>query len=332
MPNAHSSALFIRGQTQALVVATLGGEMDAQSYELLTDKCSSKERFMVHYNFPPFCVGEASSVSAPGRRELGHGNLAKRALESSLIEGRFKAIRLVSEILESNGSSSMATVCGGSLALVAAGVECTSLIAGVAMGLVCEGEEYAVLTDIMGLEDHDGDMDFKIAGSKNGITAMQMDIKLAGLNIEILKAVLFQAKEARMRILEIMEEAKSNIVLNESVLPALEVFSIHPSKIVEVIGQGGKTIKEIIEKFEVAIDLNRDNGEVSLSGKNKQKVYDAKEYILGIVNKEKEERFNPWEVYKVGDVYTGKIKKSWSLGYLLSYRKGMMDYCIFQEL
>ncbi|TLE16229.1 polyribonucleotide nucleotidyltransferase [Helicobacter apodemus] len=322
LPNAHSSALFIRGQTQALVVATLGGEMDAQSYELLTDKCSSKERFMVHYNFPPFCVGEASSVSAPGRRELGHGNLAKRALESSLIEGRFKAIRLVSEILESNGSSSMATVCGGSLALVAAGVECTSLIAGVAMGLVCEGEEYAVLTDIMGLEDHDGDMDFKIAGSKNGITAMQMDIKLVGLNIEILKAVLFQAKEARMRILEIMEEAKSNIVLNESVLPALEVFSIHPSKIVEVIGQGGKTIKEIIEKFEVAIDLNRDNGEVSLSGKNKQKVYGAKEYILGIVNKEKEERFNPWEVYKVGDVYTGKIKKIVEFGVFVELPQG----------
>ncbi|MDE5602465.1 MAG: polyribonucleotide nucleotidyltransferase, partial [Helicobacter sp.] len=322
LPSAHSSALFTRGQTQALVVATLGGEMDAQSYELLTDKCPSKEKFMVHYNFPPFCVGEASSVSAPGRRELGHGNLAKRALEPTLVEGKFKTIRLVSEILESNGSSSMATVCGGSLALAAAGVECTSLIAGVAMGLVREGEEYAILTDIMGLEDHDGDMDFKIAGSKNGITAMQMDIKLGGLNIEILNAVLLQAKEARMHILEIMEEAKSKIVLNESVLPTSQVFSIHPSKIVEVIGQAGKTIKEIIEKFEVAIDLNRDNGEVNLSGKDKQKVNAAKEYILGIVNKEKEERFNPCEVYKVGDIYAGKIKKIVEFGVFVELPQG----------
>ncbi|WP_104721246.1 polyribonucleotide nucleotidyltransferase [Helicobacter mesocricetorum] len=322
LPNAHSSALFTRGQTQALVVATLGGDMDAQSYELLTDKCSSKERFMVHYNFPPFCVGEANSISAPGRRELGHGNLAKRALESSLVEGKFKTIRLVSEILESNGSSSMATICGGSLALAAAGVPCTNLIAGIAMGLVCEGEEYVILTDIMGLEDHDGDMDFKIAGSKNGITAMQMDIKLGGLNTKILKAVLLQAKEARMRVLEIMEEAKSKIVLNESVLPTSQVFSIHPSKIVEVIGQGGKTIKEIIEKFEVAIDLNRDNGEVSLSGKNRQKVDAAKEYILGIANKEKEGRINPWDLYKVGDIYVGKIKKIVEFGVFIELPQG----------
>ncbi|MCI5967912.1 polyribonucleotide nucleotidyltransferase [Helicobacter sp.] len=308
LPNAHSSALFTRGQTQALVVCTLGGEMDAQSYELLTDKGASKERFMVHYNFPPFSVGEASPIGATGRRELGHGNLAKRALECSVVNGEQKTIRLVSEILESNGSSSMATICGGSLALAAADIECTSLIAGVAMGLVCEGDKYAILTDIMGLEDHDGDMDFKVAGSRNGITALQMDIKLGGLSTEILECALLQAKEARLHILEIMEQAKENIVLNTAVLPSSQTFAIHPSKIVEVIGQAGKTIKEIIEKFEVAIDLNRDNGEVKISGGNKEKVCAAKDYIIGIVNSNSEKP-NIAMLYKVGDVYEGRVKK-----------------------
>ncbi|WP_276953955.1 polyribonucleotide nucleotidyltransferase [Helicobacter rodentium] len=308
LPKAHSSALFTRGQTQALVVCTLGGDMDAQNYELLTEKTTSKERFMVHYNFPPFSVGEASSIGATGRRELGHGNLAKRALECSLINGDSKTIRLVSEILESNGSSSMATVCGGSLALAAADIECTALIAGVAMGLVCEGEKYAILTDIMGLEDHDGDMDFKVAGSANGITALQMDIKLGGLKTEILKNALFQAKEARLHILQLMEEAKSKIVLNTESLPSAQTFAIHPSKIVEVIGQAGKTIKEIIEKFEVAIDLNRENGEVKVSGGNRQKVNAAKEHIINIANA-KDNKPNFSDLYKVGDIYTGKVKK-----------------------
>ncbi|MBD5164622.1 polyribonucleotide nucleotidyltransferase [Helicobacter sp.] len=308
LPKAHSSALFTRGQTQALVVCTLGGDMDAQNYELLTEKTTSKERFMVHYNFPPFSVGEASSIGATSRRELGHGNLAKRALECSLINGDSKTIRLVSEILESNGSSSMATVCGGSLALAAADIECTSLIAGVAMGLVCEGEKYAILTDIMGLEDHDGDMDFKVAGSTEGITALQMDIKLGGLNTEILKNALLQAKEARLQILKLMEGAKSKIILNTESLPSSQVFAIHPSKIVEVIGQAGKTIKEIIEKFEVVIDLNRDNGEVKVSGGNKQKVDAAKEHIINIANA-KENKPNIYELYQVGDIYTGKVKK-----------------------
>lgn len=308
LPKAHSSVLFTRGQTQALVVCTLGGEIDAQSYELLTDKGTSKERFMVHYNFPPFSVGEAIPIGATGRRELGHGNLAKRALECSVINGDQKTIRLVSEILESNGSSSMASVCGGSLALAAADIECTSLIAGVAMGLVCEGEKYAVLTDIMGLEDHDGDMDFKVAGSKSGITALQMDIKLGGLSTEILECALLQAKEARFHILEIMESAKEKIVLNTAALPSSQTFAIHPSKIVEVIGQAGKTIKEIIEKFEVAIDLNRDNGEVKVSGGNKEKVEAAKEYIIGITSASSDKP-GIAELYKVGDVYEGRVKK-----------------------
>lgn len=315
LPNAHSSALFTRGQTQALVVATLGGEMDAQNYELLTDKAPTKERFMVHYNFPPFSVGEASNITAPGRRELGHGNLAKRALEASVINGDLKTIRLVSEILESNGSSSMATVCGGSLALAAAGISCTSLIAGVAMGLVCEGEKYAVLTDIMGLEDHDGDMDFKVAGSRRGITAMQMDIKLGGLKSEVLQKALIQAKEARNHILDLMEEAKGKIVLNEAVLPSSQIFSIDPSKIIDVIGQAGRTIKEIIEKFSVAVDLNRENGEVKVSGSNKEKVEAAKEHILKIVK-------NPQELYGIGDVYQGKVKKVVEFGAFVELPKG----------
>ena len=262
---------------------------------------------MVHYNFPPFSVGEACPISATGRRELGHGNLAKRALESSLINSSAQTIRLVSEILESNGSSSMATVCGGSLALAAADVDCTSLIAGVAMGLVCEGEQYAILTDIMGLEDHDGDMDFKVAGSHRGITALQMDIKLGGLSTEILKAALFQAKEARLQILGLMEEARSKIVLNTQSLPSSQIFAIAPSKIVEVIGQAGKTIKEIIEKFEVAIDLNRDSGEVKVSGGNREKVNAAKEYIITIASAK--DKPNLTELYKVGDVYEGRVKK-----------------------
>ncbi|CAM2814838.1 polyribonucleotide nucleotidyltransferase [Helicobacter burdigaliensis] len=320
LPMAHSSILFTRGQTQALVVATLGNDMDAQSYELLTDKGSQKERFMVHYNFPPFCVGEASPISAPGRRELGHGNLAKRALEASLINPQMQTIRLVSEILESNGSSSMATVCGGSLALAAARVECTSLIAGVAMGLVSEGDSYAILTDIMGLEDHDGDMDFKVAGSKEGITAMQMDIKLGGLNLEILREALMQAKEARIHILNIMEGAKEKIVFNESVLPNSQIFSIHPSKIVEIIGQAGKTIKEIIEKFEVAIDLNKENGEVKVSG-NKAKVDLAREHIINIASS-KEAKPNIYELYKVGDVYEGKVKKILEFGAFVELPNG----------
>ena len=321
LPCAHSSVLFTRGQTQALVVATLGGDMDAQSYELLTDKVAQKERFMVHYNFPPFSVGEVGFISAPGRRELGHGNLAKRALESSLINPDLKSIRLVSEILESNGSSSMATVCGGSLALAAAGIECVSLIAGVAMGLVVEGENFAVLTDIMGLEDHEGDMDFKVAGSREGITALQMDIKLGGLKTEILRVALSQAKEAREHILTLMEEARDKIILNEEILPSSIIFAIPPSKIVEVIGQGGKTIKEIVERFEVTIDLNRDNGEVKINGNNREQIDEAKEFILNIANT-KEARVNPQEEYKVGDIFVGKVKKILEFGAFVELPKG----------
>jgi len=242
-------------------------------FERITGKNASYEEFMVHYNFPGFSVGEASRIGPPGRRELGHGNLAKRALEPALDKTRLDSIiRLVSEILESNGSSSMATVCGGSLALKAADVPVLKLIAGVAMGLVAEDEKYAILTDIMGLEDHDGDMDFKVAGSEDGITALQMDIKLGGIGLDLLKEALDQAREARLHILSVMEAAAADIEVNEEVLPSSEVFHVEPHKIVDIIGQAGKTIKEIIEKFEVSVDLDRKEGEVRVAGPSKAKV------------------------------------------------------------
>ncbi|WP_458701124.1 polyribonucleotide nucleotidyltransferase [Sulfurospirillum sp. 1307] len=285
LPVAHGSCLFTRGQTQALAVVTLGNDKDGQMYDLLTEKSGVTETFMVNYNFPGFSVGEASPLRPPGRRELGHGNLAKRALEPLLEKDRLQTIRLVSEILESNGSSSQATICAGSLALRAAGVKTKKLVAGIAMGLVFEGDKHAVLTDIMGLEDHDGDMDFKVAGTRDGITALQMDIKLGGVSRDVLKEALYQAKEGREHILNIMEEANKNIVVNNAVLPKLELFNVDPSKIVDIIGQAGKTIREIIEKFEVSIDLEREKGEVKIAGDDKTKVEAAKNHIMEIVSK-----------------------------------------------
>ena len=285
LPLAHGSCLFTRGQTQALVVATLGNDKDAQMYDLLTEKNTINDTFMVNYNFPGFSVGEASPLRAPGRRELGHGNLARRALEPVVDMNRLQTIRLVSEILESNGSSSMATICGGALALKAAGIHLEKLVAGIAMGLVFEGDKHAVLSDIMGLEDHDGDMDFKVAGTRDGITALQMDIKLGGISRDVLKEALYQAKEGRAHILGLMEAANEEIVVNNAILPKLELFNVDPSKIVDIIGQAGKTIREIIEKFEVSIDLDREKGEVKIAGENKEKVEAAKEHIIQITNK-----------------------------------------------
>lgn len=317
LPFAHGSALFTRGQTQALVVSTIGSDNDAQTQESLSDKIANKEKFMFHYNFPGFSVGEASIISSPSRRELGHGNLAKRALESSILDNS-KTIRLVSEILESNGSSSMASVCGGSLALCASGVEVRSLVAGVAMGLVIEGDKYAILTDINGLEDHDGDMDFKIAGSKDGITAMQMDIKMGGISHQILKEALFQAKKAREHILGIMEEAQAKIVLNTDILPSLEVFSVQPSKIVEIIGQGGKVIRDIIDRFGVSIDLNRESGEVKISGSDKNNVKGAKDFIANLVEGQKIDM----NKYEIGLVFEGEVKKILDFGAFVSLPSG----------
>lgn len=327
LPNAHGSCLFTRGQTQALVVATLGGENDAQMIDLLTEKNPISERFMVNYNFPGFSVGEASPIKAPGRRELGHGNLAKRALYPSVDENYPYVIRLVSEILESNGSSSMATVCGGSLALKAAGVPSLKLVAGVAMGLIFEDNKYAVLTDIMGLEDHDGDMDFKVAGSKDGVTALQMDIKLGGIDQEILKQALYQAKEGRIHILNIMEEAAKEIIVNEEVLPKLELFSVDPSKIVDIIGQAGKTIKEIVEKFDVSIDLDREKGEVKIAGSQNEQIKAAKDYIINITSSQKGTKKGPKDKdisgFELGQEFQGIVKKIAPFGVFVELKNGV---------
>ena len=333
LPNAHGSCLFTRGQTQALVVATLGTDSDAQMYDILTEKAPLVEKFMFNYNFPGFSVGEASPLKAPGRRELGHGNLAKRALAPSIDLASPYTIRVVSEILESNGSSSMASVCGGSLALRAAGVNTQKLVAGVAMGLIFEGDKHAVLTDIMGLEDHDGDMDFKVAGTSDGITALQMDIKLGGISLEVLKEALYQAKRGREHILALMTQADKNIEINEDVLPKLELFNVDPSKIVDIIGQAGKTIKEIIEKFEVSIDLDREKGEVKIAGGAKKNVDAAKDYIISITSKENSRSFGkkPFKhdkdrvkpTFNIGDEFIGSVKSVVDFGVFIELKDGV---------
>ncbi|MFA6193136.1 MAG: polyribonucleotide nucleotidyltransferase [Sulfurimonas sp.] len=317
LPSAHSSCLFTRGQTQALVVLTMGGAKDGQMFENLTDEGTQNENFMVHYNFPGFSVGEASPIMGTKRRELGHGNLAKRALEP-IVDMGGQTIRLVSEILESNGSSSMATVCGGYMALKAADIETSDTIAGIAMGMVSEGDKYAILSDIMGLEDHDGDLDFKVTGSKDGITAMQMDIKLGGISLQILKEALYQAKEGRCHIIDIMLEAEKKIEFNDGVLPSTDFFHIDPSFIGDIIGQAGKTIREIIEKFEVAIDIDKKDGKVKVTGKNKTGVADARKHIEGIVNTPKQPKIK----YEVGQKYEGTVKKIVEFGAFIELPDG----------
>lgn len=303
LPSAHASCLFTRGQTQALVVATLGGEFDAQTYQNLTDSSDKLERFMLHYNFPGYSVGEVDRLGPPSRRELGHGNLAKRALECLIEPDYENTVRIVSEILESNGSSSMASVCGGALALKAAKVPIRKLAAGVAMGLITEGDEYAVLTDILGLEDHDGDMDFKVTGTYEGITAMQMDIKLGGVKLEVLKEALEQAKEARFYILELMSKAEESIVYSEA-LPQTINFKVLPDRIVDIIGKAGSTVKEIISKFDVSVDLDRKSGNVKVTG-NSEQVKNAKSYIENIVKTDEQKM----PFYNAGETYKGKVKR-----------------------
>ncbi|PLY11367.1 MAG: polyribonucleotide nucleotidyltransferase [Arcobacter sp.] len=325
LPSAHSSCLFTRGETQALVVGTLAGAKDGQMYEVLNEKSTSMENFMVHYNFPGFSVGEAKPMFGVGRRELGHGNLGKRALEATIDRDFGETIRLVSEILESNGSSSMATVCGGSLALKAAGVPISGLVAGVAIGMVVEGNKHCVLTDIMGLEDHDGDMDFKVAGPKSGITALQMDIKLGGIELDVLKEALLQAKEGREHILELMEAAAVDIVPSLA-LPLMEQFAIDPSKIMVVIGKAGSTIKEIIEKFSVSIDLDRDSGNVKVAGECKQNVLDACEHIKTISNnapaRRQSEKIIFDTIYKEEEVLEGIVERIVDFGAFMKLPKG----------
>jgi polyribonucleotide nucleotidyltransferase len=263
LPRAHGSALFTRGETQALAVTTLGTKEDKQRLDLLFEEETFK-RFMLHYNFPPFSVGEVKFLRGPGRREIGHGALAERALLNLLPpETDFPyAMRLVSDIMESNGSSSMATVCGGSLSLMDAGVPITAACAGIAMGLVVEGEKHAILTDIAGAEDHYGDMDFKVAGTRTGITALQMDIKVGGISVKLMRQALEQARRARLHILDIMDQTISSARDKMSVYaPRLHQLQIPTDKIRDLIGPGGKKIRSIIEATGVKIDV-MDDGKV----------------------------------------------------------------------
>jgi polyribonucleotide nucleotidyltransferase len=265
LPRTHGSALFTRGETQALVTATLGTAEDMQRLDVLEGE--SFKRFMLHYNFPPFSVGEVAFLRGPGRREIGHGNLAERALLSVLPgEDNFPyTVRVVSDILESNGSSSMATVCGGCLALMDAGVQLRAPVAGIAMGLVKEGEKYAILTDIAGAEDHYGDMDFKVAGTQAGITALQMDIKTTGITTQIMSEALNQARAGRLHVLDKMLEALPASRADISVhAPRIFTIRINPSKIGELIGPGGKVIRGIVEQTGAKIDVE-DDGRVNVA-------------------------------------------------------------------
>jgi len=303
LPRVHGSALFTRGQTQALVITTLGTVKDRQFIDTLEEE--SAERFYLHYNFPPFSVGEVRPMRSQSRREIGHGSLAEMALKAVIpTEEEFPyTIRIVSEILESNGSSSMASVCGGSLSLFDAGVNIKRPIAGVAMGLVKEDENVEILTDILGLEDHYGDMDFKAAGTTEGITAIQMDLKIVGVSIEIMQIVLQRSKEARLFILEKMNNAISKPRENLSAhAPKILIMNVDPTKIGMVIGPSGKNIKKIIEVSGADIDI-KDDGVIFVSAINDQSLNQAKKMIEDVVREA-----------KVGETYDGKVTRTTNFG------------------
>ncbi len=305
LPRTHGSALFTRGQTQALVVTTLGTKEDQQILEELEGE--QKKRFMLHYNFPPYSVGEIKRLSGPGRREIGHGNLAERALEPLLpsLDDFPYTILVSSDILESNGSSSMASVCGGSLSMMDAGVPLKSPCAGVALGLVSSADmsKYAILTDIQGLEDHFGDMDFKVAGTRKGITAIQMDIKITGLPFEVIEKGLAQAKQGRLTILDIMDKTLTSPSATLSpYAPRIVTIKIPVDKIRDIIGKGGAMIKKIQEDFQVEINVE-DDGSVNIASPNGASIEKAKTFIDGLMAEAEE-----------GKVYFGTVKKIMDFG------------------
>jgi len=311
LPRTHGSALFTRGETQALVVATLGTQRDAQIIDALAGEY--KEPFMLHYNFPPYSVGEVGFVGSPKRREIGHGRLAKRGVAAVLpnMDEFPYTIRVVSEITESNGSSSMASVCGSSLALMDAGVPIQSPVAGIAMGLIKEGDSFAVLSDIMGDEDHLGDMDFKVAGTENGITALQMDIKIDGITAEIMKTALDQAKAGRLHILGEMNKALSTTREEMSdFAPRIITFKIDPAKIREVIGKGGATIRSITEQTGASVDLT-DDGIVKVASVDKAAGEEARRLIEEITAE-----------VEVGKVYEGKVVRLMDFGAFVTILPG----------
>ncbi|HWH82637.1 MAG TPA: polyribonucleotide nucleotidyltransferase [Burkholderiaceae bacterium] len=311
LPRAHGSALFTRGETQALVAATLGTARDAQRIDALAGEFT--EHFMLHYNMPPFATGETGRVGTPKRREIGHGRLAKRALVAVLpSQADFPySMRVVSEITESNGSSSMASVCGGCLALMDAGVPLKAHVAGIAMGLIKDGNRFAVLTDILGDEDHLGDMDFKVAGTTAGVTALQMDIKIQGITKEIMQVALAQAKEARLHILAKMVEAMGGAKTEVSVFaPRLYTMKINPEKIRDVIGKGGATIRALTEETGCTIDIGED-GTITIASTDADKAEHAKKRITEITAE-----------VEVGKVYEGPITKILDFGALVNLMPG----------
>ena len=311
LPRAHGSALFTRGETQALVIATLGTDRDSQRIDALAGEYS--EYFMLHYNMPPFATGETGRVGSPKRREIGHGRLAKRALVAVLPDrAEFPySMRVVSEITESNGSSSMASVCGGCLALMDAGVPLKAHVAGIAMGLIKDGNRFAVLTDILGDEDHLGDMDFKVAGTTAGVTALQMDIKIQGITKEIMQVALAQAKEARLHILGKMTEAMGTANTEVSQFaPRLYTMKINPEKIRDVIGKGGSTIRALTEETGCTIDIGED-GTITIASTDADKAEHAKKRIAEITAE-----------VEVGKVYEGPIVKILDFGALVNLMPG----------
>ena len=310
LPSAHGSALFTRGETQAIVVATLGSSRDAQRIESIEGEDS--DNFMLHYNFPAYSVGEIGMPMGPKRREIGHGNLAKRALKAVMpdTDDFGYTMRVVSEITESNGSSSMASVCGTSLSLMDAGVPISSPVAGIAMGLIKEGEDFAVLTDILGDEDHLGDMDFKVAGTESGITALQMDIKISGINESIMETALEKAKNARNHILGIMNEVISSPKDLSENAPAMKTFMVDKDKIKEIIGKGGSVIKSMQEKTGATVDIN-DDGVVSVFGQNQSSMKEC----LAIIEEILEEP-------ELNKVYKGKVVKIVEFGAFVNILPG----------
>ena len=303
LPRTHGSALFTRGETQALVVTTLGTSEDEQRIDSLEGEYF--KTFMLHYNFPPFSVGETKPLRGPGRREVGHGALAERALKAmvpSKLEFPY-TIRIVSDILESNGSSSMATVCGGTLSLMDAGVPIKAPVAGIAMGLIKEGDKVIVLSDILGLEDHLGDMDFKVTGTSKGITALQMDMKIEGITINVMRTALEQAKQGRLHILGKMLEALAAPRKNlNPYAPRIITMQINPDKIKDVIGSGGKVIRSIVEQTGAKIDIE-DSGIINIASSDEAAANKAKEIIKGIV-----------QDAEVGKLYMGKVRKIMDFG------------------
>ena len=310
LPSAHGSSLFTRGETQAIVVATLGSSRDAQRIEAIEGEGS--DNFMLHYNFPAYSVGEIGMPMGPKRREIGHGNLAKRAIKAVLpdVDDFGYTMRVVSEITESNGSSSMASVCGTSLSLMDAGVPLSSPVAGIAMGLIKEGDDFAVLTDILGDEDHLGDMDFKVAGTESGITALQMDIKIKGIDESIMETALAKAKNARNHILSIMNSEISSAKEVSENAPAMKTFMVDKDKIKEIIGKGGAVIKGMQEKTGATVDVN-DDGVVSVFGQNQSSMKEC----LAIIEEILEEP-------ELNKVYKGKVVKIVEFGAFVNILPG----------